>query len=570
MLTPRVAWGLDIGESTVKAVKMRRTKVGAEILAFDSIERAVPTEESGDKDYHLRNAIATLAARNSFGHTPIVVSIPEPAFSRFIPLPPVDPKRIPEVVRYEARQQIPFPIEEVVWDYQPVREAYEMGEETEVAIFSLRSQFVYALLANLSLCGMQPAAVLPVPLALYNFLTFDRDVAKGTIVVDLGAGSTDILICDPENFRVRNITVSGNGITRGLADRLKISQAEAEALKRECTDKVQAERLFKLILPTLNDLVGQVQRTIGFFKSQIHNVRIEQALLLGNTFRLPGVSEYFVEQLGCDLIPANVLERITLGSRVDGAVLKELLPSLAVAMGLGLQGIGVGRVQVNLMPHELLLRREIARKRPAAVVAVVSLGAMLGAHLLSVSAEKSRIMEQLESQKIIKTRAAELSKVKREYGTAQAAVSAAIAKLDEPAALSIGYPVKTLGYRGCIRATNALNKVLDAMSEDIIISRLNVAPKTATFTSEQYGGTPGSAARTLPAVGIHIEGRTKTGDLDLLSREFKLPIQRAKTGSGARTRPQFVVRNFRPDRVRLSPTVTIITFTMDCDFLITN
>ena len=156
MLTPRTAWGVDIGESTIKAVKIRRTAVGAEVMAFDSIERSLPTDDSGDKDYHLREAVSTLVQRNGFGRTPVVVSIPEPAFSRFIPLPPVDKKRIPEVVRYEARQQIPFPIEEVVWDYQPVREASEFGEETEVAIFSLRSQFIYALLANLSLCKVQP------------------------------------------------------------------------------------------------------------------------------------------------------------------------------------------------------------------------------------------------------------------------------------------------------------------------------------------------------------------------------------------------------------------------------
>jgi len=270
MLTARTAWGLDIGESTIKAVKVRRTKTGAEILAFDSIERSLPSEDTGDKDYHLRTAVSELAERNAFGRTPVVASIPEPAFSRFIPLPPVDKRRIPEVVRYEARQQIPFPIEEVVWDYQLVREPQEIGEETEVAIFSLRSQFVYSLIANLSLCKVQASAVLPVPLALYNYLTFDRDIAKGTIVVDLGAGSTDILICDPENFRVRNISVSGNGITRGLSERLKITQAEAEALKRESGNKVQAKRLLKLIQPTLNDLAGQVQRTIGFFKSQIH------------------------------------------------------------------------------------------------------------------------------------------------------------------------------------------------------------------------------------------------------------------------------------------------------------
>ena len=518
MLTPRTAWGLDIGENTVKAVKMRRTGVGAELLAFDSVERGIPSDESGDKDYHLREAVTTLAARNKFGRMPIVVSIPEPAFSRFIPLPPVDKKRIPEVVRYEARQQIPFPIEEVVWDYQPVREDTEPGEETEVAIFSLRSQFVYALLANLSLCKVQPSAVLPVPLALHNFLTFDRDVAKGTIVIDLGAGSTDMLICDPENFRVRNITVSGNGITRALADRLKIDQSEAEALKRECTDEVQAKRLFKLIQPTLNDLVGQVQRTIGFFKSQIHNVRIEQALLLGNTFKLPGVTDYFIEQLGCDLMPADVLERITLGSKVDSAALKEMLPSLAVAIGLALQGIGQGRVQVNLMPRELLRRQMIAKKRPYAAVAVGLLALMLGANLYSLRGDKGRIEAKLQYQGLIKKLAEDLERAKSNYKGAEDKVSQAVAALkQEPAQMSVGYPQKTVGYRGCLKATNALNKVLGEMSKKIVITKVTVEPAGGRLKE----------ARGMPAMKISIEGLARDDRSRFVSEQVETRMARA-------------------------------------------
>ena len=562
MLTPRTAWGLDIGEATVKAVKVRRTQAGAEILAFDSIERSLPSEDTGDKDYHLRNAVSALAERNAFGRTPVIVSIPEPAFSRFIPLPPVDKSRIPEVVRYEARQQIPFPIEEVVWDYQLVREPEEVGEETEVAIFSLRSQFVYALIANLSLCKVQPSAVLPVPLALYNYLTFDRDIAKGTIVVDLGAGSTDILICDPENFRVRNITVSGNGITRGLSERLKISHAEAEALKRECGDKVQAKRLFKLIQPTLNDLAGQVQRTIGFFKSQIHNVRIEQALLLGSTFKLPGVQDFFINQLGCDLIPADSLERISLASHIDSAELREALPSLAVATGLALQGVGMGRVQVNLMPREVLFRQEVSKKRAFAAAAVGCVAVMLGTHLLSLMSEERRLNRENKTQDDVKKFVADVGRVEKAYAAAEGKVKTAHGRLSKPTTLS-------KGIRGSAEALDALNRVLDKVSKKIIIKQVTIASGRAKFTAADSGRT--GAAKDLPAMKIVIYGVTKEDQL-FVSGQLVKPLEAVRVASGGKTRSQFA--HVEPQLVRLMSEdgrKSIGTeFTIKCDVLVTD
>jgi len=572
MLTPRTAWGLDIGESSIKAVKVRRTKAGAEILAFDMVDRAWPSDDTGDKDYQLRSALFALTQRQPLGRVPVAVSIPEPAFSRFIPLPPVDRRRIPEVVRYEARQQIPFPIEEVVWDYQPVREATEPGEETEVAIFSLRSQFVYALLQNLAVAKVRPSAVLPVPLALYNYLTFDRDIAKGTIVVDLGAGSTDILICDPENFRVRNITVSGNGITRALADRLKIGQAEAEKLKRECTDAVQATRLFKLIQPTLNDLVSQVQRTIGFFKSQIHNVRIEQALLLGNTFKLPGVSEFLASQLGCDLIPADNLERITLGPNVDSAALKSALPSLAVSLGLALQGVGLGRVQVNLIPRDYVMQQELNRKRPYVAAAVGCLGLLLGGHLLSVRAEKKAVDGNLA---YVRGKAAEVANVDqliKDYDAAQGEVRSAVDALKkEPADLSVG---KSIGYRGCLQATNEICRVLfkdatpGSMSTDIVITRIDVAPlpSDGTFKAEDFGGTSGT--RKLPAVRIKLSGLTRSTDPSFLEQQVVVRLERATMSTGTGSRRSFAVLRDTYMPVRLG-TEDGFEFTLTCDFPIT-
>ena len=61
--------------------------------------------------------------------------------ARFVKLPPVEAKRIPEIVKYEARQQIPFPLDEVIWDFQRLGEASEVegfALETEVGLFAMK------------------------------------------------------------------------------------------------------------------------------------------------------------------------------------------------------------------------------------------------------------------------------------------------------------------------------------------------------------------------------------------------------------------------------------------------
>jgi len=40
--------------------------------------------------------------------------------ARFVKLPPVEAKKFAEIVKFEAKQQIPFPLDEVVWDFQKV------------------------------------------------------------------------------------------------------------------------------------------------------------------------------------------------------------------------------------------------------------------------------------------------------------------------------------------------------------------------------------------------------------------------------------------------------------------
>ncbi|GAF67211.1 unnamed protein product, partial [marine sediment metagenome] len=104
MFGSTVAWGLDIGSSTIKAVKLRKTGSGVEVLDFDVIEIEHSDDES-TRDMRNAAAIAELARRKKFGSIPVVVSVPgNQVFFRPFNLPAVGERKVPEIVRYEARQ----------------------------------------------------------------------------------------------------------------------------------------------------------------------------------------------------------------------------------------------------------------------------------------------------------------------------------------------------------------------------------------------------------------------------------------------------------------------------------
>jgi len=108
-------WGIDVGKSSVKAVRLEGgmlTQVG--VFAYES----AGTGEAGDPDAQIRSALKEAKTAFKIGNEPCVLSLPSHStFNRLIKLPPVEEAKLPEMVRYEAQSQIPFAIDEVIWDY---------------------------------------------------------------------------------------------------------------------------------------------------------------------------------------------------------------------------------------------------------------------------------------------------------------------------------------------------------------------------------------------------------------------------------------------------------------------
>ena len=185
-------WGVDIGKSSLKAVRMRRGKEELEVQALAYYEYE-PAEDGTIPPGESSRALEQLiAAHPAIKKERALVALPGHAsFSRFIKLPAFDPKKVDEMVRFEAQQQIPFPIAEVNWDFSLVNRDYEEDDDREVGLFAIKKDLVYGFIGDLQLSGLDPDVITIAPLAIYNFVRWDMELPdKATVVLDIGSDHT--------------------------------------------------------------------------------------------------------------------------------------------------------------------------------------------------------------------------------------------------------------------------------------------------------------------------------------------------------------------------------------------
>ena len=166
-------WGIDIGQCALKALRCQPhetdpTKAVAD--AFDYIEYSkILSQPEADADELIREALTQFLSRNEVRGDHVAISVSgQSGLSRFIKLPPVDSKKIPDIVKFEAKQQIPFSLDDVVWDYQQLQggsEADGFALDTEVGLFAMKRDQVFRTLEPLDDAGIEVDYIQLAPLS---------------------------------------------------------------------------------------------------------------------------------------------------------------------------------------------------------------------------------------------------------------------------------------------------------------------------------------------------------------------------------------------------------------------
>jgi len=365
---PAAVWGLDLGHSSIKAVRLERAGSIAELTNFDVIE-IEPSEDENTRPARVQAALTELLKRRRIGQEPVIVAVSgNQSFFRPFSLPSVTPSKLPEVVKFEARQQIPFPINEVIWDYKRI--APGEGGETRVGLVAVRRDLVEQLIGQIRSLGLRLEAIQVAPLALYNLVQYEFGTKDSWLVLDAGARVTDFVVADGDEFWFRPLPQSGNDFTRALEQKFRMTFQEAEELKLKMGESKQAQKIFQVIEPMLRNLVGDIQRTIGYYKSIRKSAEITGVLALGGAFKLPGLIEFVEQALDMKVTLYRQMNRIAIGRGVDTAWWQEEVLTMGVALGLGLQGLGLGRVSLELLPEAMVQERLLRRKRPVVAAGV--------------------------------------------------------------------------------------------------------------------------------------------------------------------------------------------------------
>ncbi len=364
MASSNICWGIEIGAAAIKAVKVELAGERVNVLDMAIIDHPRTLSTPGvDPADVLRVSLGTLVSQYDLAKTQIAVSVPgHSSFARFAKLPPVEPKKVPDIVKFEAMQQIPFPLEQVEWDYQTF--ISPDSPEIEVGIFAITRERISERLTMLQDVGLTPSYVTLGPIAVFNALAYDldfNDKTPGTIVVDIGTTSTDLVISEAGRMWVRTFPLGGHQFTEALVSAFQIGYPKAEKLKQEAEDSKHARQVFQAMRPVFTDLGQDIQRSIGYYQSLHKDANLQRVVLIGATANLPGLRKYLKQQLGIEVYRVEEFKKANLlpldGGKEGGeraAKFKARALELTTAFGLAVQGVGSGTINANLMPISII------------------------------------------------------------------------------------------------------------------------------------------------------------------------------------------------------------------------
>lgn len=304
-------------------------------------------------------------------------------FPRFIKLPPVAKDKLLQMIQYEAEQNVPFPIDDLVWDYQLIGDALE-GEQNAM-IVAAKSESVAEIAAAVMETGLEPEVIDVAPMALYNCVRYNYPDLDGcALLVDIGARSTNLVFMEDGKFFSRCIPVAGNAITQDIAKSFQIDFKTAEAMKIECAfvalggvfaavGDERADRVSKIVRNVITRLHAEISRSINFYRSQQAGSVPTRVFLTGGSSVIPHMDTFFADKLHAKVEYLNPFQQVALDTKLDIERVGRDAFVLGEVVGLALRRGLACPLEINLLPEEIGRRKVFRRRMPYFGIAAAGL-----------------------------------------------------------------------------------------------------------------------------------------------------------------------------------------------------
>ncbi len=334
--------GLDIGSSSIKAVELKSSKQGYELVSFgleplaqdtvvDGAIMDAPLVAAGITSIFERQKVKTKAVATSVsGHSVIV---------KRVTLPLMAEEELYDRIQTEAAQHIPFDIADVNLSYQLLE---SVDTQMDVLLVAVKKDKILNHANVLAQAGKTPTVVDIDAFALQNCfeVNYDPDPGQTVALLNVGASVMNInIVRGGIPLFTRDVSVGGNQYTDALQKELDLSFEDAERLKKGETIAGVAEEQRSTILRSVSDiLILEIQKTFDFFRATASGENIQRIYLAGGTARVSGLVDLLREEFAMPVEELYPFRKIVINpGRHSEEQIRELAPRLAIAVGLALR-----------------------------------------------------------------------------------------------------------------------------------------------------------------------------------------------------------------------------------------
>jgi type IV pilus assembly protein PilM len=394
-ISPRLI-SLNFGSQTVGLAEFRVQAHGGLVLLDYRLREAPLDPATGQRReahtalHETAAALREMMSELHIKHGAVNCALPaQSVFARFVKLPSLEHEKLEKVIAFEAQQNVPFPIDDVVWDYQVVGGG--LDEQIQVILVAIKHDLLDGVNGAAEETGMLTSTIDVAPMALYNAFRYSYpNVNDCSLLVDIGARTTNVLFIEPRRIFSRSLPIGGSSITGAIAKEFGESFEAAETRKKrdgfvglggayaDPSDHDIA-RVSKLARSTMTRLHAELMRSISHYRAQQQGSRPDRIFLCGGAAGMPYIPEFFHEKFQLPIEFFNPLRNVAVSEAASAAGIAHSAHLLGELVGLALRSVTACPMELSLLPASVVRRQELERRRPFFIAAAACMVfAMLG------------------------------------------------------------------------------------------------------------------------------------------------------------------------------------------------
>lgn len=362
-MSERPAWGIHVTTTSVTAVKIGLVDEKPILLAHEREEFVEAVEDLTrlDKITGQLRALTQFVKRHGFTDARVMVTCDAAtAFNRYVEAPMMTGSSLESLLDLEAQQNIPFPLDDVFWDYQILDVRHE-DQLAEIMLFAVKKELIEARLRTVHRTGLPCDGVQLAPIALLNFLQFEGVLRAGTAVVWVDYDRTDILVRNGKRFWFRTLPDGVHRLLTNLRDEMGLKHRDAVRILKGELRSTDPERVGALRAEESKRLAGEISRVLRYYSGAQSDFELENVVVIPGTAVCPPLGSAIKAALGTKVHGLNHFRRLQLADDIATPSISEHPGQYGPAIGCALQSRGLAEVAIKLYPKDA--KRFIAGRR---------------------------------------------------------------------------------------------------------------------------------------------------------------------------------------------------------------